>query len=230
MKTQNVILSETKNLLRMQDISDKQRDPSSKTPQDDKGIFWRSKSGLTLIEVLVAMSIVTVAGTLLLVVMVNSAGLFSKQSSKVQAGLNINDTLSVVRGTIKQASAVAPLYTSGPTTYTSGPNQLVLKVASIDLSGNIITDTFDYFVIFLDQSFLHLKIFPDLQSSRKSADQILTNIVDSLNFQYFTSVIPPVEVPPVNATKIRITLTLKQKAAQTFEINTATTEANLRND
>lgn len=186
--------------------------------------------GLTLIEVLVAMGIATLAGVLLVVIIVNSAGIFTQQSSKVQTGLNINDALSSVRGNIKQASAVAESYTSGSTTYTTGSSQLVLKVPSIDSSGNIITDTFDYFVFFLDQKILHFKIFPDSSSSRTASDRIFSTSVDSLEFRFFNSANPPVEVAPVNATKIRISLVLKQRIGTNFETNVATSEANLRND
>ncbi|MDO8576943.1 MAG: type II secretion system protein [Candidatus Daviesbacteria bacterium] len=186
--------------------------------------------GLTLIEVLVAMGIATAVGALLVVIMVNSAGLFSKQSSKVQAGLNINDALSQIRSSIKQANAVASEYISGQTTYTTGGNQLVLKVSSVDSSGNIINNTVDYFVFFQDQSYLRFKTFPDPSSSRKESDRIFSTAVDSLNFQYFNSANPPVEVTPVSATKVRISLTLKQKIGLNFEVSTATSEANLRND
>ena len=177
--------------------------------------------GLTLIEVLIAMGIATAAGVLLLVIIVNSAGLFTQQSSKVQEGLNINDALSTLRGDIKQASSVAD---------TSSASQLVLKVSSIDNLGNIIDNTFDLFVLYLDQGSIHLKIFPDATSSRKTADRILSTSVDSLRFQYLSAASPPVEVTPVSASKVRVTLTLKQKIGTKFEISTATTEANLRND
>lgn len=187
-------------------------------------------TGLTLIEVLVAMGIAVIAGALLVVVIVNSAGLYSNQSSKVQQGLNINDALIKVRGSIKQASSVAVSYTNGSTTYTSGADQLVLKVASIDSSNNIISDTYDFFVFFLNQNSLRFKIFPDPLSSRKVADQVFSTSVDSLNFRYFNSANPPLEVSPTAATKIRIALTLKQKSGANFETNTATAEANLRND
>ncbi len=186
--------------------------------------------GLTLIEVLVAMGIATLAGALLVVIMVNSAGMFSKQSSKVQEGLNINDALSQIRGSVKQASAVALSYTSGLTTYTTGPNQLVLKVVSIDASGNIIDHTYDYFVFFLNQNILYFKVFPDALSFRKPVDRIFSTSADNLSFQYFDSANPPVEVTPASATKVRISLTLKQKIGLNFETSTATSEANLRND
>lgn len=187
-------------------------------------------TGLTLIEVLVVMGIATAAGMLLMVIMVNSAGLFSKQASKVQEGLNTNDALVIVRNSIKQANAVAPAYTNGSTTYTTGTTQLVLKVASQDSAGNIIANTYDFFVFYLDENTLHFKVFPDSASSRQAADQIFSNIVDNLAFQYFNSAIPPTEVTPTSATKVRISLTLKQKVGVNFETNTATSESNLRND
>lgn len=190
---------------------------------------WRIDKGLTLLEVLIGLGITVVAGVLLQVIIINSAGLFSGQSSKVQAGLNINDTLSKVRGSIKQASAVADHFTYGPTTYTTGASQLVLQVASIDSSNNIIANTYDFFVFLSDQNFLRLKIFPDPLSFRKGADQIFSNVVDSLKFQYLNSAQPPVEVIPTSATKVRITLTLKQRIGVSLETNIATSEANLRN-
>lgn len=187
-------------------------------------------NGLTLIEILVAMGIATLVGVLLVVIIVNSAGLFSKQSSKVQAGLNINDTLSQIRSSIKDANAVADSYTDGQTVYITGLSQLILKVSSIDSSGNIIESTYDYFVFFQDQSLLRFKTFPDPASSRKAIDRIFSTSADSLNFQYFNSANPPVEVTPTSATKVRITLTLKQKIGINYETQTATSEANLRND
>lgn len=186
--------------------------------------------GLTLIEVLVAMGIAVVAGSLLVVIMVNSAGLFTNQSSKVQEGLNINDSLLQVRSSIKEASAVAVSYTGGSTTYTTGGDQLVLKVLSIDSQGNLIDNTYDYFVFFRNQSLLRFKTFPDPASSRKSVDRIFSTMVDSVNFQYFNSAIPPVEVAPASATNVRVSLTLKQKNGLKYEVHTATSEANLRND
>lgn len=186
--------------------------------------------GFTLFEVLISMSIAVVVGGLLLLIMVNSVGLFYNESSKVNIGLNTNDALNQVRKNIKESSGVAASYTAGSTTYSSGGTQAVLKVPSLDLSGNIITNTFDYFVFFQDALKLRFKTFPNALSSRKAQDQIFTTSLDKLVFQYLNSANPPVEVAPISATKVKITLTLKQKAGAAYQISTATSEANLRND
>ncbi|MBI4038614.1 prepilin-type N-terminal cleavage/methylation domain-containing protein [Candidatus Daviesbacteria bacterium] len=187
------------------------------------------QKGLTLIELFVAMGIASVVGVLLLVIIVSSAGVFYKESSKLTEGLNINDTLSKVRETIKQSSAIIVLLTQGGDTYTSGATEIVFKVPAIDSSNNILANTFDYFVFFLDSNKLRFRTFPDALSFRKAQDQIFSTSVDSLHFQYYDLANPPVEVIPINAAKVKITLTLKQKNGLNYEKTTATSEANLRN-
>lgn len=177
-----------------------------------------------------ALGISAIIGGLLVTIMVNSAGLFYKQSSKLQGGLNINESLSKIRESIKQAKSVETSYTSGTTTYTSSATQLVLKIPSENTSGNIISDTFDYFIFIKDQNFLRFKIFPDPASVRKVLDEILTNTLDNLNFQYFDLNTPPQEVVPSTASKVKVSLTLRKKVGLNFETNTSTSEAVLRND
>lgn len=179
--------------------------------------------GLTLVEILVAMGIAGVVGALIMVIVINNTGMFTDQSGKVQRGLDINDALSQVRLSIKDANGVVSSYTDGGITYTTGADQLILKVASVDASGDIIDGIFDYFVFFKDQDLLRLKTFPNASSSRKQADRVLSTSVADLNFHYFNSASPPVEVVPNTAAKVRVSLKLNQT-------NTATSEANLRND
>lgn len=188
------------------------------------------QAGLTIMEVLITAGISSAIGVLLLVIILNSTGVFYKQSLKLQEGLNINDSLSKIRNNIKQASSVAVSYTSGTTTYTSGATQLILKVLSVDSSNNLIPSTYDYFVFFLDQNKLRFRTFVDDQSSRKAQDQILSTLVDDLSFKYYDSLNPPTEVVAQSAKKVTVTVTLKQKNGINVETHTATSEGNLRND
>lgn len=186
--------------------------------------------GLTLIEVLIAMGLSIAVGGLLVVIMINSASLFSKQSTNLQQGLNINDALMDIRQNIKQAKAVEAIFIDGSTTYNSSSEQLILKIPSTDSSGNVIPSVFDFAVFFKDVNKLRLKVFPDPLSSRKSQDQIFSTSLDSLKFQFFNSDNPPLEVIPALSAKVRITLTVKQKVGTNYQQQTATSEAALRND
>lgn len=187
--------------------------------------------GLTLLEVIIVMGISIVVGVLLVVITVNSLGLSYKESSKLSEGLSINETLSHIRQTIKESSGVSSSYTNSGIIYSSSATQIVFKIAAIDSSNNIISDTYDYFVYFQDLDKLRFKTFPNALSSRKSSDRIFTNSLDNLSFQYLSSSNPPLEVAPTAAVKVKITLKLKQKSgASNYETITTTSEANLRND
>lgn len=188
------------------------------------------ETGLTLVEVLIAIGISVMVGALLLIIIVNSMGLFYKESAKVQEGLNVNDALGKVRSSIKESSGVVASKTLESTTYTSSVTQIVLKIPALNSLGNTIPDTFDYIVFLKDQTNLRYKLFPDSQSSRKSQDQIFSTSLDSLTFNYLDSQNPPVEVTAATATKVRISLTLKQQIGVNYQTTTATAEANLRND
>ena len=187
--------------------------------------------GLTLLEVLIVMGISGLVGALLLVIILSSAGLFYQQSSKVGQGVTSNDALSEIRSVVKESSAIQSSYTDGAATYMSSSQQLVLSLGSIDGSGNLIANTYDFFVFFKDSDKLRFKSFLDPKSfGRKSKDQILSLNVQTVSFQYFNSQNPPQEVSPTSATKIKITLTLRQKSGSSYESSTATSEASLRND
>lgn len=188
------------------------------------------EKGLTLIEILISLGISATVGGLLLVIITNSTGIFYKESSKIQSGLNINDVLVELKENVKLSNSVVAVYSSGLTTYTSGQTQLVLKLSSIDSSNNIIPNVFDYFVFFLDQNKLRLKTFPNILSSRKAQDRIFSTSVNSLVFQYLNSANPSIEVVPSSATKIRMTLILKQKSGADYDVNIATAEANIVNN
>lgn len=188
------------------------------------------QTGLTMVEVLISLGISVIIGSLLLVIIVNSSYFYSKESSKLTEGLNINDALSELRGSIKQAGSVAASYSSDSQIFTSGTTQLVLKVPAIDSSGNIITNAYDHFIFFLDQNKLRYKTFIDSQSVRVVKDQILSTLVDRVVFEYFSSSNPPLPIMPSSAGKVKITLILKQKSKTDDQISIATAEANLRND
>lgn len=179
------------------------------------------QAGLTLVEVLVGTLMTVLVGGLLLAMMVNTTNIFHKESAKVSSGLNANDATSEIRKSVKIASAVDP---------TSTPTKLVLKVSSLDSSGNMIFNVFDSFVLYKDETNFRFKILPDIASSRQDQDRIFATEVDSLIFQYYDLANPPNEVSPQNALKVRATLTLKARMGADYETTMATTEAVLRND
>lgn len=187
------------------------------------------KNGFSLAELIIAIAVVAVVSGLLLGILVNETGVFYQQSSRVSQGVGLNDALASIRSHVKSASAVAAAYPeTPPSAYTSGSSTLVLKITSIDSSSNLITNTYDYFVYYVEMGRLHLLVFPNSQSTRKQLDQILTSSVDTLAFVYFDSA--GVVTTPASASKVKTTLSLKEKSGYGVENNIATSDATLRND
>ena len=200
-----------------------------------KNCLWQNKfqisKGFSLIEIMVTMSVVVLVGTILFGIFVSNTGLFYQQTSRYQQGLGLNDSLVSIRGAIKEADLVSLNYPpSGTPQYSSNDSNLVLRFQAIDSQGNKIYNVFDFAVYTVSEGRLYFKVFPDTQngSVRKSANQILTNNVSSIKFEYLDVSSSP--VVPNLANKVKVTLTLKQKAGKGYETNIATSEANLRND
>lgn len=188
----------------------------------------RQSRGFTLVELIISTAIAVVVGGLLISIFVSNTGLFYRESSKISEGLGINDSLSSIRSSIKQTQAVASGYPLVFPAYTSSTSELVLQIAAIDSSSNIIANTYDYIVYTTSQNKLYMKVFPDALSSRKSVDKILSSNVTSVVFNYLDS--SGNSVTPVSAIKVKVTITLNQQVGLGTETNIATTEANLRND
>jgi hypothetical protein len=189
-----------------------------------------SDKGFTLIEILITLLVGILVGGLLLLILVNNAGIFYKQSSKVSEGIGSNDALLSINSSIKSAASVVSGYPLISPTYNTNDSTLVLQLPSIDANSEIIPSGYDYEVFIVQNNNLWIKTFPSLSptSSRKPQDKILANNVSNLLFKYFDG--SGNEVTPTNAVKILAVLTLKQKAGIGDEVKVATTEASLRND
>ncbi len=185
--------------------------------------------GLTLVEVLVAGGITAMVSALLITILVNTTGLFYQQTTKVSQGVGANDALSQFRASLKEAKAVAVSYPeTGTPSYTSGGSQLVLKFSSIDASGYVIANTYDYIVFYLSGDKFKIATFKSGASQRKLINRILASSVTGVTFSYLDA--QGQAVTPSSAVKVRMSLSLNQKAGKLYVTNTATSEANLRND
>lgn len=188
------------------------------------------KNGFTLVEIIISLTIISVSGLLLTVILINSTNISLGQSLKVEQGLDMNKALSQIKTYIKQSAGIAQYYPNAQSpSYTTSSTQLVLNLPSVDSSNQIIQGSFDSFVFLQSNNLLRMKSFPDSQSSRKSMDQILSNKVDSVKFTFLDNSNPPQEISPSSASKVRVTVILKQKNGLRFETSVATEESNIRN-
>ncbi len=161
-----------------------------------------SQSGFTLLETVIVSILALIVGIALVSILVNNTDLFYKEGSIVKSGVNMNDVLQTVSDSIQESSSVVTGYPERSPIYISASQTLVLKLASTDSSGSI-PNTFDY-VVFTkdpDKPYFRMKTFPNPLSTRHTGDQILTTLLDAVEFTYLDKL--DNQVPPGSATKVR---------------------------
>lgn len=193
---------------------------------------FKNLKGLTLIELLVVASVGAVAGTLLIFSMVSSNDVFFRETGRVQEGLSLNDALNVISKDIKSAAKVSSSYPeSGQIQHQTSKEVLVLKIPSIDATGGIIKDTYDYIVIYKDASnplnFLR-KVFPTSPSQRGSEENVLLKNLKVISFYYLDK--DGNSVSPSAAEKVNFLINAETKFGLNSQISSASGEVNLRND
>lgn len=187
--------------------------------------------GFTLVEMVLVGTMAALVGGALLMILVNNNSVVSKQSSLVNVGVSLNDSLHQIDDLIRQASVVAAGYPEVAPAYFTGAEVLVLKLPSISSSGTI-EGVYDYMVISKQTDIpqiLHLRIFPDSEgrSSRQSDDKIVTTLLQSIKFTYYDS--NRNEVSPTAASAIKTELAVKSQTGSVGSNQTGIILTNLRN-
>ncbi len=186
--------------------------------------------GFSLIEILVVLSIASIAGTLLVSSLIQNNNLFLKQSTKISQGVNLNDTTSQISDSIKNASSIAATCPC-PQVYTTNDQTIVAAIPSVNATGDILSNTFDYLVITRDSqntAILRKIIYPNALSSRKSENQVLATTLSLVQFRYYDN--NGNSVSPTAAGKINFTINVKPTNGLSSEQSSSSGQINLRND
>lgn len=190
-----------------------------------------NSTGFTLIEIIIASSIAVFAAIVLTSILIQSNGLYIRQNSKINQGVDLNFAASKINEAVKQAIFVATNYTSPQgTLYTTGANTLVLAIPAIDASQMVIEGTYDFVVITKDDQkpVLRRQIFPAAGSFRKSENLVLTTNLSDVSFLYYDNT--GSVVSPNSATRIKYTINLSQNAALSNQSGSITNQINLKNN
>jgi prepilin-type N-terminal cleavage/methylation domain-containing protein len=111
-----------------------------------------NKKGFSFVEMLIALSI-----GLLLLTAVFSIDLFAKRnyfvsSAFIEAHSGVRNAMDWIVRDIRWAKQIMPSKTIGSNTYTTGDHELILEVPSLDASGDIIDNAYDYIVYHINST------------------------------------------------------------------------------
>jgi len=158
------------------------------------------------------------------------------QEARTQLQQSSRSSVDDLTTTARQAIGVVDSLTVNNVTYTSGANSVVLKLATIDMSGNL-TDLNDYIIFRVDpNNAAHLQrlISADPSSSRSTqATPIdLTTELSSLTIQYYDASgveLTPEITPLLTCASVRFTVATTRLVNNQTIVSQLTDLADLRN-
>lgn len=149
-----------------------------------------SRRGFTLIEtvIVVAFSVCVIIALVLLMYM------FTKSVTYEQAIATSSGSATLVMRELELYTLPANAFVlsrtfPGNATYTSTTTSLVLELPSIDASGYVIANTYDYVAFYATGTKAYRVIDKNALSSRTTGTKVLSSNISSLTFTYNNSVI-----------------------------------------
>ncbi|MDP1689993.1 MAG: hypothetical protein Q8L52_02205 [bacterium] len=161
--------------------------------------------GFTFIEtvITIALFIVLVLGVSQLYIVFGRV--INQQSSTIGVTLGGSAIMDAVRTAGLQAGHVVAMHTFSGVNHISGSTTALFELPSIDGSGAIIVNTYDYIGIYATGTSAYRVIDGAAGSSRVSGKKLLTNALDALNFTYDAPSFPSVTNFIVDATTSAVT-------------------------
>ncbi len=144
----------------------------------------RTPHAFTLIEV-----IITIALFVVLVIAVTQLYLVYRrviilQQSSIGIALGGSNVMDAIRTAGLQANQVAASHTFSGVSYSSGTTTAIFQIPSIDSSGAVILNTYDYIGIYASSTSVYDITDAAVGSTRSSGRKLLTDDLDALTFTY----------------------------------------------
>ena len=156
-----------------------------------------NRRGVTLSELLIAMSIFAVIGVVIYNVYLAAGSFSNDEQHKIIVDLSASRILSVMDGNLRQATKVHTSHDFGGDIRFTGDDVLVVGLPS--LVGGQPSSGVDYVAFYLENGKLMMQTDPDAASSRTDATTVVTDDVKDVNFRYNT-------VTADQATAVTVTL------------------------
>lgn len=176
---------------------------------------------MSLAELLITIFILITLIFVVIAVILSSYNVVSSQ--RIYINLQQEGTTGLRE--ITQATNLASSITdySGPPSFTTDRDKLVLKVNSINDSGDPLPDKYDYFIFYTENQILKLLIDADPASTGRSNEtRIISNFVKKIIFRYN-------KIDPKQADTVSITLIMARTVKGVEKEIISQTSAYLRN-
>lgn len=184
------------------------------------------KSGVSLVELLIGMSIVGFIGVMIAALYFSHFKLFSSQNTRIEVASANKIALDEMTNQIRESQGVAASCCSP--TETTGANVLVLSIWPLNALGEPTdpnpspTPQYDYIVYKKVADTLKKKIVPASGSTRQASDKIIASKISVLTFTYDNADV-------AQAAQVTINLTTQDTVNNITQTDSKTSTAVIRN-
>ena len=170
-------------------------------------ISYSNRRGFTITEMLVTVALFALIISALVALYQGYSTLFVSEQKLFTMRTSANIAITKIEQDTLQANRVVASRVISGTTYTTGSSMLVLELPSIDVSGGIISDTFDHVVFYVSGAILYRLTEANLASARQSGIKQLLDTLSALTLSYDTG-------DPTEASRITVDLVLLAQSGQ----------------
>ncbi|MBX4204984.1 MAG: prepilin-type N-terminal cleavage/methylation domain-containing protein [Candidatus Doudnabacteria bacterium] len=136
--------------------------------------------GFTLVETLVVLFIFSLGIVIIFDMFLAQNRLYRTQTAQLNITSSVRFALDDIDNYGRQAHRTLASYS----TYTAGPQTLILEIGSVNSSGRLISGTYDHVVYYLTSGSLTRVVIPDASSTRPSSTRVVAVNVTALTFTY----------------------------------------------
>jgi hypothetical protein len=138
----------------------------------------------SLAETVIATAVLIFILVALIVLYNNYLKSYHNQETRISMGTAAREAMKELQSAALQANQIVASQTIFGVTYTTGAHTVVLRIPSIDGSGNIVSGKYDYAVFYLTGKNLYRSVQADVASSRSSVSNKISDAVNTLIFSY----------------------------------------------
>ncbi len=174
--------------------------------------------GFSLVEAIIVVLLVLVCVTVIVNLFIGQNRIYKTETAELNITNDARMSLDDIDNYVRQANRTLSSYS----TYTAGPQVLILQIQSVNSSDNLIIGTYDYVIYYLTGTTLYRQVFPNAASVRAAVTKKLAGGVNGLSFTYNTADF-------ANVTEVTTNITIQESAQFQTRSITASSKAILRN-
>ena len=176
------------------------------------------RNGFTIIEIVVVLGIIAICAGILVTLFVDHNRLYKSETAELNITADARIALDDIDNYVRQSNRTLSSYS----TFTAGPQVLILQIQSVNASRQLIAGTYDNVVFYLSSGSLLFQVFPNVASTRVALTKKIASNVTNLTFTYNNASFDLV-------TEVSTSLTILESAGIQNRSITLSSKAKLRN-